>query len=51
MEEDFQNHSPTVMFRGTPCTWQIKTTLHIFSSHLSLLDVVSIGLLSNDQLE
>ena len=20
MEEDIQNHSPTVMFRGTPCT-------------------------------
>ena len=21
MEEDIQNHSPTVMFRGTPCTF------------------------------
>ena len=20
MEEDIQNHSPTVMFRGTPCS-------------------------------
>ena len=21
MEEDIQNYSPTVMFRGTPCTY------------------------------
>ena len=24
MEEDIQNHSPTVMFRGTPCTIRDK---------------------------
>ena len=24
MEEDIQNHSPTVMFRGTPCSIQFK---------------------------
>ena len=24
MEEDIQNYSPTVMFRGTPCNFLIK---------------------------
>ena len=24
MEEDIQNHSPTVIFRGTPCTTRLK---------------------------
>ena len=24
MEEDIQNLSPTVMFRGTPCIWSIE---------------------------
>ena len=23
MEEDIQNYSPTVMFRGTPCKWRV----------------------------
>ena len=28
MEEDIQNHSPTVMFRGTPCIYsQVKGTI------------------------
>ena len=27
MEEDIQNHSPTVMFRGTPCMLHKAATL------------------------
>ena len=33
MEEDIQNHSPTVMFRGTPCR-----LINAFSSHLSVFN-------------
>ena len=35
MEEDIQNYSPTVMFRGTPC---IKDTVAI-SLHRCSLDI------------
>ena len=30
MEEDIKNYLPTVMFRGTPCTFQKKNLIFIW---------------------
>ena len=38
MEEDIQNYSPTVMFRGTPCSFRkVSPVLHINWSLQNLL--------------
>ena len=29
MEEDIQNYSPIVMFRGTPCKFNLDVNLHL----------------------
>jgi len=33
MEEDILNHSPTVMFRGTPCTLQYNIPRNSFQTN------------------
>ena len=48
MEEDILYYSPTVMFRGTPCSWklinQTTTLLMIKVAERSLLWIVALGI-------
>ena len=38
MEEDIQNYSPTVMFRGTPCMIKKRNSVNIYGfMHLTLV--------------
>ena len=39
MEEDIQNHSPTVMFRGTPCIIIFSKNIQIIVFRLLLLEL------------
>ena len=32
MEEDILNYSPTVMFRGTSCTYILKSSLEVLEN-------------------
>ena len=46
MEEDIQNHSPTVMFRGTPCILQKQIIFNYdsrFYARYILLCYLDIG--------
>ena len=38
MEEDIQNYSPTVMFRGTPCTYTSVSVIRFSCWRLAALD-------------
>ena len=40
MEEDILNYSPTVMFRGTPCSIHINRKVSIFDSDRTKINLI-----------